>query len=50
MQGFGIRHVLATTLVNGLVEAADEKQPSKTGTESYRLAHTRARAERTAAS
>ncbi|GAA4339558.1 IS21-like element helper ATPase IstB [Streptomyces venetus] len=30
MQGFRVRYVLATKLVNELVEAADEKQPSKT--------------------
>jgi DNA replication protein DnaC len=30
MQGFRVRCILATRLVNELVEAADEKQPSKT--------------------
>lgn len=42
--------VLATALVNELVEAADEDQGSRTGTLSNRLASTKTQAERTAAS
>lgn len=30
MAGFRVKHTLATKLVNELVEAADEKQPTKT--------------------
>jgi DNA replication protein DnaC len=30
MAGFQVKYVLAAKLVNGLVEAADEKQPTKT--------------------
>lgn len=53
-----VKYVLATKLVNELVEAADEKQLTKTiarygietGTASYRLATARARAEQQATS
>ncbi|GAA1151743.1 hypothetical protein GCM10009579_86280 [Streptomyces javensis] len=54
MEGYRVRCTPATKLVTELVEAADEKKPSKTiarygrvGTDSYRLATTGARAEGT---
>ncbi|MDX2764485.1 ATP-binding protein [Streptomyces europaeiscabiei] len=51
MHEYRVKYVLATKLVNELVEAADEKLPAKTIARygPYRLAATRARAEQKAA-